>query len=76
MVINQYLKDPEKMTSSTLTLRKESLALEISNQRTKNFELLSQALKTINPSSVTSEGLFSISGNFVKKLRTWLIVNR
>ena len=72
VAINKYLKEPEEVTSSTQTLRKEFLALEATNKRTKNLELLYQALKTIKPSSVASERVFSISVNFVNKLRTQL----
>lgn len=71
--INKYLQEPEEVTSSTpQTLKKEFLVLEATNKRTKNLDLLFNALKTIKPSSVASERVFSISGNFVSKVRTRL----
>ncbi|XP_014285448.1 uncharacterized protein [Halyomorpha halys] len=50
VAINKYLKEPEEVTCSTQTLRKELLALEATNKRTNNLELY-QALKTIKASS-------------------------
>jgi hypothetical protein len=37
-----------------------------------DLDLLFDALKTIKPSSVASERVFSISGNFVSRIRTRL----
>lgn len=69
VVINKYLKKPAKVTA-TQTLREEFLVLEATNNWTKKFKLLYQALKPIKPSSRASERVFSIPGNFVNKLNT------
>jgi hypothetical protein len=45
---------------------------EATNKRQNNLYILFDALKTIKPSSVASERVFSISGNFVSKMRTKL----
>jgi hypothetical protein len=45
---------------------------EATNKRTNNLDILFDTLKTIKQSLVASEGAFSISGNFVSKIRTKL----
>jgi hypothetical protein len=45
---------------------------EATSKRTKDLDILFNALKAIKPSSVASERVFSVSGNFLSKIRTRL----
>lgn len=70
--IHKFLEDPaEKLTNPT-TLKAEFSLFDATNKKTKNLDLLFDALKTIKPSSVATERVFSISGNIVSKIRTRL----
>jgi hypothetical protein len=55
-------------------LKAEFSVFEATNKRTNNLDtcVLFNTFKTIKPSSVASERPFSISGNFVSKIRTRL----
>lgn len=70
--INKFLEEPQEITSNLKTLKAEFSIYESTNKRTKNLDLLFDALKTICPTSVPSERVFSISGNFVTKIRSSL----
>ena len=70
--IHKFLEDPEQKHTNPKTLKAEFSLFEATNKRTKNLDLLFDALKTIKPSSVASERVFSISGNIVSKIRTRL----
>ena len=69
--IHRVLEEPEEI-SNPKTLKAEFSVFEATNVRSKNLDLLFDALKTIKPSSVASERVFSISGNLVSKTRTRL----
>jgi hypothetical protein len=71
--INQdNVEEPEEIISNPKALKAEFSVFEATNKRKKNLYILFDALKTIKPSSVASESVFSISGNFVSKMRTKL----
>lgn len=46
--------------------------MEGSGQKTENVELLFNALLTVRPTSVESERVFSVTGQFVNKIRNRL----
>ena len=64
--------EPEEIISNPKALKAESSVFEATNKRTKNLDILFDALKMIKQSSVASERVFSVSGNFVYKIRTRL----
>ena len=68
--INKFLEEPAENITNPKILRAEFSLFEATHKRTKNLDLLFDALKTIKPSSVPSERVFSIAGNFVSKIRT------
>jgi hypothetical protein len=70
--IHMFLEEPEKIISNPKILKAEFSVFEATNKRTKNSDVLPDALKTIKSNSVASEIVFSISGNFVSKIRTRL----
>lgn len=70
--IHKFLEDPEEKLTHPKTLKAEFSLFEATNKRTKNLDLLFDALKTIKPTSIASERVFSISGNIVSKIRTRL----
>ena len=65
--INKFLEEPAENITNPKTLRTEFSLFEATHKRTKNLDLLFDALKTIKPSSVPSERVFSIAGNFCVK---------
>jgi hypothetical protein len=65
-------QEPEEIISNPKTLKAEFSGFGATNTRTKNLDVLFDALKTIKPSSVASERVFSIYDNFVSKIRTRL----
>ena len=70
--IHKFLEEPEEIISNPTTLKAEFSVFEATSKRIKNLDILFDALKTIKPSSVASERVFSISGNFVSKIKTRL----
>ncbi|PRD29743.1 UNVERIFIED_CONTAM: gcy-28 [Trichonephila clavipes] len=60
--IHMFLVDSEEKLTNPKTLNAEISLFEATKNRTKNLDLLFEALKTIKPSSVASERVFSISG--------------
>lgn len=73
--IKKFLEDPEAKLTNQKTIKAEFSLFEATNKRTKNLDMLFNALKTIKPSSIASERVFSISGNIVTKIRTRLSHN-
>ena len=61
---NQFLK-PEEIISNSKTLKAKFSLIKESNKRTLNLDLCFDALKS-------SSVIFSISGNFLSKMRTRL----
>lgn len=59
-------------TTSKCSIKKELKFLEGSGQKTENVELLFNALLTVRPTSVESERVFSVTGQFVNKIRNRL----
>ena len=70
--INKFLEEPAENITNPKTLRAEFSLFEATHKRTKNLDLLLDALKTIKASSVPSERVFSIADKFVLKIRTRL----
>jgi hypothetical protein len=70
--VHRFFEEHEEIISNTKTRKAEFSVFEATNKRTKNLDILFDALKTKKPSSVASERIFSISGNFVSKIRTTL----
>jgi hypothetical protein len=70
--IHRFLEVPEEIISNPKTLKPEFSVFEATSKRTKNLDILFEALKMVKPSSVTSERVFSILGNFVSEIRTRL----
>jgi hypothetical protein len=66
----KILEEREEIVSNTKILKAEFSVFEATNKRTKNLDILFGALKTMKPSSVSSERVFFISGNFVSKIGT------
>ena len=64
--INKFLEEPAENITNPKTLRAEFSLFEATTT-TKNLDLLFDALKTIKPSSVPSERVFSFAGNFCVK---------
>lgn len=61
---------PKISTGDSKNLFKKELALfEITKHRTKNLDKLYNALLTIKPTSVESERVFYVAGNFLTKIR-------
>lgn len=54
------------------SLKAEFAVFESTNKRIKNLGTLFEALKTVRLSSIVSEPVFSVSGNFVSQIRTRL----
>lgn len=68
--IDNAKANPKKPKSYQANLLKKEFDLyEASNIRTKNLDDLYNALLTIKPTSVDSERVFSVAGNFVTKIR-------
>lgn len=68
--INNAKAAPKIATAENKNLFKKELALfETSKTRTKNLDILYNALLTIKPTSVESERVFSVAGNFATKIR-------
>lgn len=59
-------------TTSKHCIRKEFKYFEGSGQKTQNIEYLFNAILTIRPTSVESERMFSVTGQFVNKIRNRL----
>jgi hypothetical protein len=53
--IHRFLDKPEEIISNPKTLKAEFSVFEATNKRTKNLDILFDALKTKKPSSVASE---------------------
>jgi hypothetical protein len=70
--VHRFLEEPAEIISNSKTLKAEFSVFEATNKRTKNLDILVDAFKNIKPSSVVSERVFSILGNFVSKIRTRL----
>jgi hypothetical protein len=68
--IHRFLEEPEEIISNPKTLKAEFSVFEATNKRRNNLDIVFDAFKTIKPSSVASERVFSISGNFVSKIKT------
>ena len=69
--ISSFLEAPaETITDSFEILQKEFKILETTGKRTKNLENLITALGTIQPTSTSSERVFSIANNFCTKIRS------
>ena len=54
------------------TMLREINLFEINGERTKNLQLLYDAIRTVKPTSTESERVFSLAGNFVTKIRSCL----
>lgn len=64
---------PETLEKTTrVTLKKEFQLFEATGKRTENLELIYKALKTIKPTSVENERVFSLSGGLITKIRNRL----
>ena len=64
--------EPSSSHSDRKHISKELEIFEITAERTKNIDLLNDAIRSVPPTSVESERAFSAAGLFVTKLRTRL----
>lgn len=62
----------KKMSKRRFNLKQELMTYETTGNLTHNLNLLLSALKTIPPTSVESERVFSLSSNFCRKKRSSL----
>ena len=68
--INSFLTVPKPASSNKI--EKDFKYVEANGIRTNSLEKLYNALLTIQPTSTASERVFSISGNFMTKIRSQL----
>ena len=71
-VIYSLKVKPKIRKDSIMVLQKEFNLYEVTGTRTKNLDLLFNALCTTQPTSTASERVFSIAGIFSTKLRSRL----
>ena len=64
--------EPSSSHSDRKHKSKELDIFEITSERTKNIDLLNDAIRSVPPTSVESERAFSAAGHFVTKLQTQL----